>query len=238
MPYTLTDDEIRELWDRYGAGETAASLARRFHKTSDQRGGGCCPAQGAPTPTWTRCSALTVVTSRSRQRGSSTRKPPGNTSQPSPAHPRVVVADPKDLLSPPWPQPSTATSSGTSTATDTPTPARTSRPILDQKGGIPAWSSRTAPSACPDSAATGSATAPRTAVYPSGRSSRWSIESPHGSVRAPSGASCVAAVGVGRVGLAAPSVQAPSVPTTRATRTNRAPAIAPSWSAGGSHGRP
>lgn len=34
MPYTLTDDQIQELWDRYGAGETAASLARRFHKTS------------------------------------------------------------------------------------------------------------------------------------------------------------------------------------------------------------
>ena len=33
MPYTLTDDEIEELWDRYGAGDTPASLARRFNKT-------------------------------------------------------------------------------------------------------------------------------------------------------------------------------------------------------------
>ena len=38
MPYVLTDDEIRELWDRYEAGETAASLARRFHKTSASMG--------------------------------------------------------------------------------------------------------------------------------------------------------------------------------------------------------
>lgn len=34
MPYTLTDEEIRELWDRYGAGESPASLARRFNKHS------------------------------------------------------------------------------------------------------------------------------------------------------------------------------------------------------------
>jgi len=34
MPYTLTKDEIQELWDRYGTGETPASLARRFDKHS------------------------------------------------------------------------------------------------------------------------------------------------------------------------------------------------------------
>ncbi len=58
MPYTLTDDEIRELWDRYGAGETAASLARRFHKTSASMGqrirnsGGIRPhSPGADQPT-------------------------------------------------------------------------------------------------------------------------------------------------------------------------------------------
>lgn len=34
MPYTLTDDEIQELWLRYGAGESPASLARRFNKHS------------------------------------------------------------------------------------------------------------------------------------------------------------------------------------------------------------
>ncbi len=34
MPYTLTDDEIQELWLRYGAGESPASLARRFDKPS------------------------------------------------------------------------------------------------------------------------------------------------------------------------------------------------------------
>lgn len=32
MAYNLTDDEIREFWDRYAAGETAAMLARRFGK--------------------------------------------------------------------------------------------------------------------------------------------------------------------------------------------------------------
>ena len=32
MAYNLTDDEVREFWDRYAAGETAAMLARRFRK--------------------------------------------------------------------------------------------------------------------------------------------------------------------------------------------------------------
>ena len=32
MAYNLTDDEVREFWDRYAAGETAAMLARRFSK--------------------------------------------------------------------------------------------------------------------------------------------------------------------------------------------------------------
>ncbi len=34
MSVNLTDDEVREFWDRYAAGETAAVLARRFNKST------------------------------------------------------------------------------------------------------------------------------------------------------------------------------------------------------------
>jgi hypothetical protein len=32
VPYNLTDEQVRELWDRYRQGETVAQLARRFGK--------------------------------------------------------------------------------------------------------------------------------------------------------------------------------------------------------------
>jgi DNA-binding NarL/FixJ family response regulator len=35
VPYNLTDEQVRELWDRYSRGETAAALGRRFNKTAN-----------------------------------------------------------------------------------------------------------------------------------------------------------------------------------------------------------
>jgi DNA-binding NarL/FixJ family response regulator len=34
VPYSLTEEQIAELWDRYSRGETAAALGRRFGKTA------------------------------------------------------------------------------------------------------------------------------------------------------------------------------------------------------------
>jgi DNA-binding CsgD family transcriptional regulator len=35
VPYNLTDEQVRELWDRYSRGETAAALGRRFGKSAN-----------------------------------------------------------------------------------------------------------------------------------------------------------------------------------------------------------
>jgi IS30 family transposase len=49
VPYNLTEEQVRELWDRYSRGETAAALGRRFGKTANsmseriRRAGGIRP---------------------------------------------------------------------------------------------------------------------------------------------------------------------------------------------------
>jgi IS30 family transposase len=35
VPYNLTDEQVRELWDRYARGETASALGRRFGKSAN-----------------------------------------------------------------------------------------------------------------------------------------------------------------------------------------------------------